>query len=485
MNTLHELIKAMDRHECRQFKLLANRTNQSAKRKDLILFDYCRKHNKDYNEKKIAKKLYGDNINAFYRLKSRLYNDLKNSLTLSYLNKDEELAIYKQLFIAKLLSKKGLEDISHKVLTDAEKIASQKNLFDLLKLIYDEKIKIYHRNGSLNIESLLQKRKENRSNTNRIQEIDDVLAALNFKLRKSQNYNFKDDETLVTLENTVKEFIVDHKLMENVKMKLKIYQSISSILLQKHDFKSLENYLQHTYKDFLKNNVFNQKNHNIKLQMITYHMNCLCKNEKHVESLEKADLLNQEMKKFNNLHYNKYLFYYYNGLAINYNKLNKEKAIEVLLNAKNEEVIVNSDYNYFFVCSNLALQYFDVKKYKSAIKTLSRIILHRSFLTFDSSFRIKIVAAELIIRYEIGDFDYLEERMKQIKKRYKNILANDNYIRESLLLKIIQKLIYTQNINQEEELIADIHLLLSKASAAEAENDDIVNYNKWLLKKLS
>jgi hypothetical protein len=53
------------------------------------------------------------------------------------------------------------------------------------------------------------------------------------------------------------------------------------------------------------------------------------------------------------------------------------------------------------------------------------------------------------------------------------------------LLKIIQKLIYTQNINQEEELIADIHLLLSKASAAEAENDDIVNYNKWLLKKLS
>ena len=401
------------------------------------------------------------------------------------MGKDEELAIYRQLFLAKLLNQKGHSDLSIDFLLEIEKKAHKKNYPDLLKLVYKEMIKISYRNREIDVEYILIKRKQNRAETNKIQDVEDVLAALNYRLKKSQNYSSANDETLVILENTVKEFVEDRKLMENVKMKLKIYQSISSILLQKHDFKSLETYLQHTYKDFLKNNVFNQRNHNIKLQMITYHMNCLYKNGKHKKSLEKSNELKEEMERFDRLHYDKYLFYYYNGLVINYSKLDKEKAIEVLLNAKNEDVIASSDYNYFFVCSNLALQYFDIKKYKSAIKTLSRIILHRSFLTFDSSFRIKIVAAELIIRYEIGDFDYLEERMKQIKKRYKNILANDNYIRESLLLKIIQKLIYTQNINQEEELIADIHLLLSKASAAEAENDDIVNYNKWLLKKLS
>ena len=119
--------------------------------------------------------------------------------------------------------------------------------------------------------------------------------------------------------------------MQNAKMKMKIYQSISSILLQKHDFQSLENYLKHTYKDFLKTKVFNQKNHNTKLQMLIYLVNCLCKNGKHEESLEKVQELKIEMQQFDKIHFNKYLFYYYNGLAINYNKLDKEKAIDILL----------------------------------------------------------------------------------------------------------------------------------------------------------
>jgi stalled ribosome rescue protein Dom34 len=106
-------------------------------------------------------------------------------------------------------------------------------------------------------------------------------------------------------------------------------------------------------------------------------------------------------------------------------------------------------------------------------------------LNFNSSFRIKIIAAELIIRYEIGDFDYLEERIKQVKRRYKDTLNNTRNIREFLLLKIIQKLIYTQRIKQDQELVDDIMLLLSKIPVEQAENDDVVNYNRWLLKKLA
>lgn len=106
-------------------------------------------------------------------------------------------------------------------------------------------------------------------------------------------------------------------------------------------------------------------------------------------------------------------------------------------------------------------------------------------MNFNSSFRIKIIAAELIIRYEIGDFDYLEERIKQVKRRYKDTLNNTRNIREFLLLKIIQKLIYTQRIKQDQELVDDIMLLLSKIPVEQAEDDDVVNYNRWLLKKLA
>ncbi|MGB2458300.1 MAG: hypothetical protein ACPIA4_04605, partial [Flavobacteriales bacterium] len=422
MNALFELIKAMNTYECRHFKLIANRTNQTPERKDIILFDYYRKHNNKCDEKKIAKKLYGDNINAFYRLKNRLLSNLKNSLTLNHMSQDDELIIYRQLFIAKLMNSRGCTDLSIDFLIESEKKAIEKKYPDLLKLIYNEMIKLSYRNRDVDVESLLKKRKNNRAETNRIQEVDDVLAALNYRLKKSQNYNSKNDETLLILEQTIKEFVQDEELMQNVKMKIKVYQSISSILLQKHDFLNLEKYLKKTFIDFRESNVFDKKNHNIKLQMLTYQVNCLCKNNKYKASLEKAKQLKLEMEKFDNLHYDKYLFYYYNGLAINYNKLDKEKAIETLLKAKKEQVIVDSDYNYFFVCSNLALQYFDTKKFKLAIKTLSRIILHQSFLKFEDSLQIKIISAEFIIRYEIGDFYYLEKRIQQTRKQYKEIL---------------------------------------------------------------
>lgn len=72
-----------------------------------------------------------------------------------------------------------------------------------------------------------------------------------------------------------------------------------------------------------------------------------------------------------------------------------------------------------------------------------------------------------------------------MKRRYKDTLNNTRNIREFLLLKIIQKLIYTQRIKQDQELVDDIMLLLSKIPVEQAEDDDVVNYNRWLLKKLA
>ena len=139
-----------------------------------------------------------------------------------------------------------------------------------------------------------------------------------------------------------------------------------------------------------------------------------------------------------------------------------------------------SDYHYFFLCSNLALQYFDNNQFKPSIKIFSRIILHENFLTFDQSFQIKILAAELIIRYEIGEFDILELRIKKIKNRLKHLLEKKDYLREQLLIKIISKLVYTERVNLNKSLQNDIDKLLNLVTNEEANELDVVNYNKWL-----
>ena len=74
----------------------------------------------------------------------------------------------------------------------------------------------------------------------------------------------------------------------------------------------------------------------------------------------------------------------------------------------------------------------------------------------------------------------LEVRIKSIKNRFKTLLSKDSFSREKILIKIISKLIYVQRIDLNENLQNDINLLLSIMPVEEADESDIINYNKWL-----
>jgi hypothetical protein len=326
----------------------------------------------------------------------------------------------------------------------------------------------------------LAKRKKNNKKLVQLNEIDDVLAMVNYKMKKGQNYSDVNQKTISLLEKTINDYSLNPEIIKSATLKVKIIQTISKLLLQKRLYVELEAFLKQSYKDCIDSNVFTKKTHEVKLQVLTYLTNCLFKNKKYEESISNTIELRKAIDEHDGLLHNKYIFYYYNGLVINYSSTDKEKAIEVLLQAKNDDAIKAFDYHYFFVCSNLALQYFDQKKYKPAIKNLSRIIQYKNFLNFDLSFQIKIIAAELIIRYEIGDFDMLEMRIKSIKNRFKTLLSKDSFRREKILIKIISKLIYVQRIDLNENLQNDINLLLSIMPIEEADESDIINYNIWL-----
>jgi hypothetical protein len=74
--------------------------------------------------------------------------------------------------------------------------------------------------------------------------------------------------------------------------------------------------------------------------------------------------------------------------------------------------------------------------------------------------------------------------MKKVNKKYKEKLKSKNFEREKLVFKIIHELIYTEKIEENEDLLKDIKLLLSKASDEQSQDDDIISYNEWIAKKL-
>lgn len=483
MNTLQEVISCLNKEESRFYKLYAGRTASKGERKDLALFDAYRK-NADLNEDKIAEKLYGDNRNAFYRLKNRLLSDINKSLLLQHIPNEEDLSILQNLLLARVFKQKQKNKIAVSYLKKAEKKATQTESFELLNVIFNDLIKLSHDDSSINVEHYIEERKRNNKRLYTLQGIDDILAAVMYRVRSAQNFSGKNAAILELLEETIAEFSQGTDVKSSAKLRIKMYQAVSRGLLQRHDFKSLEEYLKHSLTEFEKDGLFTKQTHEVKLQMLTFLINCLFKNGKLEDSLKWTETLKQSMNDYDGFLHDKFLFYYYNSLVINYSKLDKEKGIEILEKAKMEEIITNSNYNYFFVYSNLALLYFDKGRFKPAIKHLSRIILHRGFDNFARSFQIKIMLAELIIRYEIGDFDHLEERVKKVNKEYQELLQKPEFEREVLLIDVISKMIYCNNIKHDNALLTKANQLINTISDDDADDADVINYNLWLKSKM-
>jgi len=478
MNELYKTISILNREESRNLKIFLNRTNASDHRKDAALFDFSRKNYPNIDESKIVTQLYNkEDKNSFYRLKNRLLSDINKSLLLLHFNKTEYNSVTNLMSLSTLFRQKGEYKIAVSYLKKAEKQAIKHEFFDLLDLIYSHLIRLSHESTEFNPIEYIEKRKENHKSLHVLQEIDDVLAALIYRVKISQNFSTHNYKFTEVLQKTINDYVNSEEVKKSAKLRFKIYHSISRILLQQNDFKSLEEYLTKTYYEFIEENLFNKSNHETKLQMLTYLVNSLFKNNKVNESLSKADELHQAMQEHNNLLYDKYLFYYYNSLVINYQVTDKRKAIEVLNEAKTKKAIQQLPIFIVFIYLNLAVFYFDLKKFKEAKKNLALLKRENSFQSLDTPFKLKINVVELMIFYEIDDIDLFDYQLKNIRKDFRSLLIKDEYQREKSFIQILSKM-------ESKKIKEQIQQFFQLYPDNESAKNDIIDYNTWLQDKV-
>jgi hypothetical protein len=119
-----------------------------------------------------------------------------------------------------------------------------------------------------------------------------------------------------------------------------------------------------------------------------------------------------------------------------------------------------------------------------AIKNLSRLLLHDDFVDIGKSFQLKIQIASLIIRFQLGDFDTIESKIKYLRRTYKETLSLDEFFRDLSVINIISELMYCNNLNQDKKLLEKIDGLISIIDDNTADDVDVINYNLWLKSKL-
>tara|TARA_B100000767_G_C19765639_1_gene537357 strand:+ start:946 stop:2421 length:1476 start_codon:yes stop_codon:yes gene_type:complete len=480
MNILFEIINSLNKEESRFYKLFTGRTNSGNVRKDVLLFDFINKNGEEYDEKIISNELYKDKKNNFYQLKSRLYKDLNKSMMLQHMTKEKDILILHFVLLSRVYKRKGKNELSYHYLNKAEKEAEAIEAFELLSIIYSEILKLSYDLVSINVERYIEKKRINNERFRWEQEIDLLLAIVQYRIKTNQNFSKNDDSINKILKETLTKFSENKEILKSSKFRIKVCQVVSRVLLQQRDFNALEEYLIHSYKEFTEEKLFTKTNHEQKLALLSYLTNCLFKTHKYKKSLEYAEILRKSMNEHDSFLKDKYLFYYYNSLVINYSLSDKNKALEILKEAKENDVIQQLPTFSVFIYLNTALIYYDQEKLLLSVKNLSRLMLQNDFTSIGKSFQLKIHIAELIVRYDLNQINIIITKIKYIKKLFKDLIKDANFKRDKQLIEIINLLTYCNNISADKKLLKKI-TLLSKSIDDDAANDlDIINYNIWL-----
>lgn len=485
-NTLNLLISSLKKEEIRHFKLAIQKyDNDPNERKDLQLFDYVRKQ-KEYEEENIFSSLYPKekDKNSFYRLRNRLMNEINKSLLTLYYNENDVNSILYNIILSRLFQQRNNFKMAYYFLRKSERKAVDLHLSELLDIIYSDLIKLSTETLEIDPEDYIKKRKENRKILNQLNEIDDVLAVLIYRIKVSQNFNQSNIDIVNMLSTTLKQYTKKDDTRNSPVLKTKIYQAVSRILLQQHDYNALEKYLKHTFKEFTIEKLFNRANHETKIQMLTYLANSLFKNGKYEESLKMGEQLKIALHEFDSLLHDRYIFYYYNSQVNNYSVLDRHKAILILQEATEDKSLHKNKFNAMFLNMQMALQYFDIQEFKQAIKAIVKIKLEDNFKVFDTALQLKILVFELMVRFEIEDFDYMESLVPKIKREYKDLLKEESFTRQKTMLDLLSKMMYADEMAKKSKLNKKAKLLIDSADDREAADMDLINYNQWLREKL-
>jgi len=485
MDLLNEMILLMDKHAARQFKIYSGTESDDSQRKDFYLFDNIRRLGENYDDEKVFKKLYaGSDKNAWYRLKGRLVSDVSRSVFLhQYQNNDNMLCFY-YTALGHYYQNANAPRIALYFFNKGEEKSRQIENYGLLDIVYTQLIKLAKEMPSINPEIYIKKRAENRILLNRLNEVEDILAVFEYRGNLSQNLAGATTPINELLEKTLNEYTHDEELKQSPKVQFGIYFIVSHILLQNKNYPGLTEYLVSTYNSFSEKNFFNKGNHQHKLKMLAWIANSAIANKDYQLSLKYAELLHEEMQAYEKILYELYELFYYNIRVLNYSKINPDKAISLLQEMTKIKSVQQNAYNAAFVQLNLAEMYFTQKQFKQAISTLNKTYGHEGYKSIDSYVQLQINIGELMIRFDMKEYEFISYRIKQIYKDYKDFLSKPEAAKEVEFMQLIQKAAESPGMLRKPEFRTEALKYLETYSHEWTKEEVLFRYNEWLEMKL-
>ncbi len=482
---IENIIQVLGKEEVRMFKLLVSRVDTAHDRKTLELFDLIRKEKREgrsIDTKTLTVELYGEdspkNRNRLYVLKNRLQRELSRSLNFHHHEFDNEQRCIQQFLLARTLRKKGHQKLARRLYEKTLKEAEKHDLFLVQEMVFQELVTLSARDTTLDLDGLLEKRGENETKLNFLQESQNAMAIVNHQLAKS-NFARKGEDIMSVMQQVRDRLQNYESIFNSPKGRIRIFNLTSQMLLQANNFEQLEVYLKDEYQEFQRLQFFDRNTHRTKLIMLIWLINTTFKNYKFEESIDYCGELKAGLEEYNRRYYPSFIPNYYLGLVNNYTCLGQSDRALILLKSvvQKEQKLTESEMGvYIFL--NLANVHYEQNHLDKALETLAKSIRLPAFQNLSPLNQLLLHLFELALLYEQGDYEYQLTRIEQIKKKFSGEL--DQREEQRTFMQALEYL-STSGLegmpNWEEE---SVKAFMQKPKEFLPGENEIIDYRLWL-----
>jgi len=475
-----DIVDSLNKEEIRSFKLYLKRSLLRLDEAPVNLLFESYKNNSFNNDQQIYETLFaGLKKNAFYRLKNRMIEDIYKSLLLLNYDKNEEILIRNTIILSDIFVFKSEFKIAYRLLSKAEQKASKNEFYSLLEIIYDKILSLARQNSDVPVIEIIKKKNAIIDEKQKDSKVNDLIAELNYKLRKS-NFQLKDQNILESLDEIKNQLENSHLLEMSNKVKFQVQNSVSYILLSSGDYQSLDVYLKTEYEKLEKAKEFTKSNYRNKITMLVWLANANLKLMKFDVAISYAEQLRKSLDAHKKLYYNNFIWAYNQIHCIAYYYKGDLDNCLQLLKSLSEQISAKENIVYYsFVNLNLVSVFYCLQNIKQASRYINNLLSPNIFKKHPSDLKLDIIIIDLILYFDNNDFDYLLYTIKNIKRKFNHILKLAIYKHQKEFINLLELVCKSNDKLKNPLFIKRVAEFIKNAPKFELGKNEALDYKVW------
>ena len=466
-NSLHELIKSLNKSEKRYFKVFSSRHTIGEENNYIKLFDYIDKMD-EYDEEVLFGHFKGQSLlNKFSITKARLYSNILKSLDTFHSNSSVDAQIFRSIHSAEILYNKGLYQQAEKILISAEKQAKKHENLNLLLEIKEKQKRLiendlYSDVKANEIDKMFKAEQETLKEINDYQKLWHIKSLLFQEINKNGKVRAESETLkLQALVNQVNEMDIDKCCTKN---KYLFHHIQSAYYFSVNDLELSHYHLNAIVKLLEKNITLSEQQPNIYFSTLTNFIYVSTR-------LKKFDIAETHLKKLKNLsnpglNIDLDIKYFSSTFSLELSLLadkgDYRAALELVPQIEEGYRLYEGHINSLrkaYIDFQVGVIYLGLGEYSTALHWINNI-LNEGKIDQKQDIYCFAQLINLVLHFELNNNRFLPYAINSTKRYLKN--RNRIYKFEELFLKLITQISKTNNVFDLQEKLVPIEAQLAK-----------------------